>query len=339
MTTASEPVAALVEGHHQRYLPEYRGGLSDHGPMAVLAMHGLGLPAERIDEFYRRYVTRLEPAESRAPPALAEYRGAVGQRSAYPALLGFFADQIARHGVDATLARHLPDLLPGWANAAFHPFIRLGYGLEFGVAGEVAAGLAYAACLGPHPDIAVRAAECLSEAPADPNDTAAALRARLLKLAPEQLPRDDGLFQPRLTRALRSELLEGIGPPRGGLEALAATCREVFAATHNFFALHLVTGTHALRVCLAHLEPTPPAADALAVCGVMAAYLAVGAPPFSSSAARERDEPGFDSHPYLCRASDEHDIKLAYSTTAQAAAYDDPAYLAAARGYLARRSP
>lgn len=333
MTTTAEPARALIEDHHRRYAPGYQGGLSDHGAMAVLAMQGLGLPLAQIRKFHAHYLSRLEPAETAGPRLdVADYPGAVGRRVAYPSLLAFFADEITHHGARNTVDRYLPELLSGWANAAFHPIIRLGYGLEFDVVGEVAAGLAYAACLGPHPDLAARAAECRTRPPVDPVDAARALTA------PPALDAGDRLFQPRLTRALQAGLLDPIGPPSGGLAALAVACREIFAATHDFFALHLVTGTHALRVCLGYLQRPAPEAESLAICGVMAAYLAVGAPEFSRTAAAERDDPAFDTRAYLAGTVDEHDVKLAYSAAAQARAYDDPTYLAAARGYLAQRA-
>jgi hypothetical protein len=331
-STTSASIDDLIATHHRRYGREYGGGLSDHGPMAFLAMRGLGLPEEAIREFAAFYVTKLERAEAPSTNVDAgNYPEFVGKQKHYSALLEFFSGEMQRQGRIETVNTYLPGLLSAWASAAFHPLIRLAYGLEFGVDGEVAAGLAYAASLGPHPGLERRAAQCMTRNPVDP------MSAVLYLQLPPDVETQRGSFHARYSDVLEHSVFNEICPPTGGLPALAATCREVFAASHNFFALHLVTGSHALRVCLEHLRDAPPEADALAICGVVAAYLAVGAPEFSASAARDRDAPAFEQADFLTRTHDEHDIKLAYSCAAQARAYDDVDYLAAARGYLSRR--
>jgi hypothetical protein len=324
-------ITELIATHHRRYSKEYDGGLSDHGPMALLAMRGLGLPEEVIHEFAAFYVTKLAPAENPTTHLDAgSYPEFVGKREHYPALLEFFLNEVRREGRVETVNRYLPGLLSAWASAAFHPLIRLAYGLEFSVDGEVAAGLAYAASLGPHTGLERRAAQCMSRNPVDP------MSALLELQLPPDIETQRGSFHSRYSKALDHAALDQVHPAAGGLGAIAAACREVFAASHDFFALHLVTGSHALRVCLEHLREPPPEVDALAYCAVVAAYLAVGAPEFSATAARDHDAPSFEPSTFLMRTRDEHDLKLAYSCAAQARAYDDDDYLAAARGYLCR---
>lgn len=323
----------LIATHHRRYAREYGGGLSDHGPMVLQAMRGLDLPEAAVREFAEFYLAKLDPIE---PPTTridaGNYAEFVGKRDQYPALLEFFLDEVRRDGRTETVNRYLPGLLSAWASAAFHPLIRLGYGLEFGVDGEVAAGLAYAACLGPHSGLERRATQCATRNPVEP------MSALLDLQLPPDFETQNGWFHVRYSHALGHAVFDQVHPPAGGLPAVAAACREVFAASHNFFALHLVTGSHALRVCLEHLHETPPEIDAMAICAVVAAYLAVGAPEFSATAARDHDAPAFEPSAFLARTRDEHDIKLAYSCAAQARAYDDPDYLAAARGYLATKA-
>jgi hypothetical protein len=328
----SQSIDELIATHHHRYSRAYGGGLSDHAPMVLQAMRGLDLPEAAVREFAEYYLAKLEPIE---PPQIhidaGNYAEFVGKRDQYPALLEFFLDEVRRDGRTETVNRYLPGLLSAWASAAFHPLIRLGYGLEFAVDGEVAAGLAYASCLGPHPELARRATQCATRDPVDP------MSALLDLQLPPDFETQTGWFHARYSHALGHAVFDQVHPPAGGLPAVAAACREVFAASHNFFALHLVTGSHALRVCLEHLYETPPEIDALTICAVVAAYLAVGAPEFSATEAHDHDAPSFDSVGYLVRTRDEHDIKLAYSCAAQARAYDDLDYLAAARGYLAAK--
>jgi hypothetical protein len=54
---------------------EYGGGLSNHLPMALWALHRLGADEARIDSFARGYSTRLAPApvqDSRPDPGAPE---------------------------------------------------------------------------------------------------------------------------------------------------------------------------------------------------------------------------------------------------------------------------
>ena len=66
-----------------------------------------------------------------------------------------------------------------------------------------------------------------------------------------------------------------------------------------------------------------------------AAYLAIGAPEF----ARAARAPAALPLAALARATDEHDVKLAYSCRAQGLAFADPAYESVAARYLAPRLP
>src|SRR4030095_10432807 len=68
--------------------------------------------------------------------------------AAYSALLVFFDAQIAANGWQATVQKFLPTLISGWVQDAFHPLIRLGYGIEFEAPVEIAAGLAYLTSVG-----------------------------------------------------------------------------------------------------------------------------------------------------------------------------------------------
>ena len=142
-------LADRLRDHRDRHGPHYKGFLSDHLPMALLAMKALGAERGSLAAYAANYEDRLDPPVRHAqepPGSLAE---ALGQQVAYGALLAYFDREIARHGATKTLATYLPDLVSGWVRFAFHPIIRLAYGVRFGVESEIAAGLAYLACAGP----------------------------------------------------------------------------------------------------------------------------------------------------------------------------------------------
>jgi hypothetical protein len=111
---------------------------------------------------------------------------------------------------------------------------------------------------------------------------------------------------------------------------LSRACLEVFHATHDFFALHLVTSSHAFRICAPWVGAN---GEMLFTAGIAIAYLAIGAPKFDALSRMSAGLP-IES---LATAGDEHDIKLAYSCQSQAQAYADPTYCWAAARYLSSR--
>ena len=115
------------------------------------------------------------------------------------------------------------------------------------------------------------------------------------------------------------------------LRLVSRLALDIFASTHNFFALHLVTGAHAYRL----LYPfAGEERDAIFTLGILCGYAAVGAPVFV-----HHDSPEFSgpvSWLNLIR-DDEHDAKLAYSADDQSRHWGDPAYRRIAADYLDSR--
>jgi hypothetical protein len=228
-------------------------------------------------------------------------------------------------GWQATLARYLPSLISGWVVDLFHPLIRLGYGIEFEVPSEIAGGLAYLASAGDEPRLAVAA-----RFPA----AGAAGRAYLEDLPLPQspwCPDGPGSFNRRYRQILHTTPLKPAGgAPANVLAELARACLEVFDSTHDFFALHLVTASHAFRVCSPWAGRS---AEGVFSVGIAAAYLALGAPAFRSVVRSDAELP-VDR---LASAGDEHDIKLAHACRAMARAHRDSSYEWVAHRYLDAR--
>jgi hypothetical protein len=319
----------LVEEHGASHAPHYPPSAhSDHGPMAYLAMHGLGLGQREIERFAAHYRQRLEPLP--VPTSILrgdDWHEHVGCSGSYAALRPFFERETRVRGWQATLARYLPSLISGWVVDLFHPLIRLGYGIEFEVQSEIAAGLAYLASAGDEPRLAVAA-----RFPA----AGAAGRAYLEGLP---LPRSSvcpdcpDSFNRRYRQILQTtQFRPSGGAPASVLAELGRACLEVFDSTHDFFALHLVTATHAFRVCSAWAGPS---AEGIYSVGIALAYLALGAPAFRPVVRSSSEFPS----DRLASASDEHDLKLAYACRASAQAHGDPSYEWVAHRYLDARLP
>jgi hypothetical protein len=323
--TLPEALRSLIREHGDEYGPHYPPiDNSDHGPMAFLAMHGLGMDVSRIERFAAQYRPKLI-AQDRSAGAVTEanWKHHIGRRESYRALREFFATHIQSQGWESTVSQYLPPLLSGWVKDAFHPLIRLAYGIEFSVDSEIAAGLAYLAITGNDSQLAT-----IAERPPSRHDA----RAYLESLQTWRQPSfAEGSFNDRYQAASHVAALRPTGgSPEEVLATLSRACIEVFDATHDFFALHLVTSSHAFRICSPWAGPNWGAVFSV---GIATAYLAVRAPPFPvlpTASARLPLET-------LSTDDDEHDIKIAYTSLAQARAFGDPTYEWVATRYLTGR--
>lgn len=303
-------LAQALRVHRDTHGPHYQGHLSDHLPMTLVAMWAAGAARSDLERYAKHYGQRLDAPvrHDRHPPAaLADV---VGHIDAYRCLLAFFDREIARRGTRRTLATWLPRLVSGWVRFAFHPIIRLAYGIRFDVASEIAAGLAYLASAGPDPALQALA------------DTASPADEPLL---PPPGPALAEPFEQRYNATVASGALEGqvvVLPDHR--RRVAELGLALFNDTHDFFALHVVTGTHALGVCA---DAIGLPADGLLSAGFLAAYMTIGAPRFDPIA-----------RPTPASVDDEHDAKLAFTCMEQARLLDSARYRDASRVCGPRRA-
>ena len=144
---APAPLHALLDANLCQP-PEYRDQLTNHLPMALHALHSLGASPQRMQDFYAGYSQRFQgrpvpTAAALSHPQTVDWRALRGQADAYPVLLAYFNDLVAREGAHGSLHQCLPDLMTGVAAAAFHGAIRTAHALQAGHDMELAAALAY----------------------------------------------------------------------------------------------------------------------------------------------------------------------------------------------------
>ena len=294
--------------------------------MAYLAMHGLGIDFQHIDAFagwYRRKLVGQVPSPTAV--TVGNWKHHLGRREAYAALRAFYSANIEARGWAATVGQYLPLLISGWVRDAFHPLIRLGYGIEFEVPSEIASGLAYLTIMGGDPQLAAIAARA-------PIETSGSAYLKSLQ-AWRDPSFEEGRFNSRYQRASQVATLRPVGGSgESTLKDLSRAALEVFDATHDFFALHLVTSSHAFRICAPWAGPRW---GAVYSAGIAAAYLAIGATEFAPLPATA--SPAALPVRKLSTSSDEHDIKIAYSALRQTQAFGDPAFVRTAVRYLAGR--
>lgn len=309
-----------LERHGQHYLPEYPpDGNSDHLPMAWLALGALGAPTTRQSDFASNYLPRLE---------------AMALDHSHARRVRTLTAEIDDVGIATVLEHYLPLWISGWHKEAYHPLIRIGYGVEFGVAGEVAAGLAYLEATGADPSL-----DALARSPGyDRGVGAQALFLRAQTLGPlPGSPADS--FSRRAEAALALPGMAALALVTDDhLRAMSRAALAVFAGSHDFFALHLVTASHAYRLLHPYLCPQlGPRTDVIFTLGLLAGYLAAGGPAPEPLPATTPGPPPTASQLLALCSDDEHDIKLAHAAGAHADHWDEPVFRHVARTYLALR--
>ena len=234
-------------------------GFSNHLPMVLGALLGLGAPAEALHHFAAGYATRLPPALPRSLTPLNTARdaqAAFGQSARYADLLAFFCAAIERDGALRVQAEWLDGLAQSPASTAFHSLIRLAYGRRFDHPGEIASGLA---------DLASQ-----RRLLAPPEGGALPIAQALVRLQGARALVTRSWMQPPISQRLREvagapEFRRACAPLQvaasevpSALDALCSASIDEYGAGMSFTALHLVTACHALRIVLPAL--TDPAA-------------------------------------------------------------------------------
>ena len=286
---------------------EYAGGLSNHRPMALLALARLGATEARLNAFAQSYSSRLQPAPPHAVwPAGDAWASRLGERGAWPAYRDLFSQWLLHEHADDVLQQTLPRLMQGCGAAAFHGLIRTAYAVQASRRQELADALAYWACrwldLGAsegagtvtEPETVLRQLRTVQS-----DSDRIGQRMKAAAAAPH--------FQDTVARLRVSDRT---------LPQLAALAAKAHAATGNFTAVHLVTSAHAMRLLLPFLDEPVPAlraywqAFAAAVCAARLQATQVPPPqpwPLLVAAALQSD--------------DEHVIKLVDSCREEHKAY------------------
>jgi hypothetical protein len=308
------------------YHPSYRGGLSNHTPMALIALDRIGAPPSRLEAFADMDLQKMEPAPQPGSGIDAgNWRERLGEEPAYADYLGFFQGEVARLKWRATLRTYLPALVPGLAAAAFHPMIRTAFGVIAEDEGEIAVGLAYWAAnylAFPQAQDETQAVDPWLLPAEDP-----------LTLLGQLRQQNDFEFQSDPDNFIDDELAIAAGHPRfpgvanalgideltfGRLRQAAAL---LYLATDDFSALHGVTGLHAARVLADYMDDRRAFAGA-AWQALLALYLALNRPELPGNetvaAATAADLPDWNEIlPRAAASDDDHVVKLVFACLAE----------------------
>ncbi len=325
MTTPKNALRRLLTGG-LAYAAEYRGGLSNHFPMACIALDRIGGTEEEVESFASFYRDRLEPLEEPGDVVITPgtWRERLGEHRYNAEYRAFFTSELRRLGREALLQSYVPALMPGVAGGAFHPLIRLAYALEARHDGELAEALAsWSIAFLP-----IGTPGGALEPLAGLETVAASAELRSAKL-------EGSVIFEKLQYVGALEAFSDVGGlPLG---TTVANLREAVLAVYegsgaNFIALHLMTSLHALRVVDAEVGLR---GTALAHYwrGAAAAYLTIGAPTLKIVTLPDEPLPTWAAITAIARQSkDDHVIKFVHTCASEEAAYDDARYrLLAAR--------
>lgn len=302
--------------------PEYHGGLSNHLPMALVALAELGADDARLVEFAARYGKRLQPMrELGEPMPWKSWKGGLGRPASFGALLGAFDRRLRERGRDEVLAESLPVLVPSLGALLFHGLLRTAYAVRVQDDEELAHGLAYWAT----------AAKPLRSLPPPTAAAGSPLELARAAWADRELsgPIRGG---PSIERMRTTASRAGFDAKIAGAElgddrsALAEMALATYRGTGDFIAIHLVTGTQALGVILPYIADHD-AALRWHWQSVLAAALTID-PPRTPDAI---EPPSWAAiHARAIASDDDHDVKLVDACTQDRELGDDIAWRHAA---------
>jgi len=346
--------------------PEYRGGLSNHGPMAAEALVRLGR-ADAVEHWLDGYLPRLDAAPRPSDRITDEtWPAALGRYDRVADWSVYLRDQLEDDPWRDVLARWWPRLLPGVAAAATHGVIRTSHAARSlaaietaaettaettaEAAAEAAAGAAPSGAAGPRLDELANAlaywaasyAELPGAAPASGNlDLTAAIRA--LPVLPE--PGPESLISARLKAGLEraprfGAAVGALRPPADSPAAHVALRDLAREFAGNFLAYgrsRPITWLHAVTAPVAAYSALPLLPDDLASPTYNALWQ-VGAAIYTVHAGDVTPEPLPEGTPpapddladRAVATADEHAIKLTEACLRLHAEAHDPLLLHAA---------
>jgi hypothetical protein len=334
--------------------PEFRGGLSNHGPMAAEALVRLGRSGA-VEHWLDGYLPRLEPAPRPSDRITDQtWRDALGRYDRVADWSVYLRDQLADDPWRDVLARWWPRLLPGVAAAATHGIIRASHAARSLAAAEEksaeAAAPGASAANGPRLDelangLAYWAASYFEIPGAAPASGHLDLRAAItgLPVVPDAVPGD--MISTRLKAGLAREpgfgqalaaLAAPAGPDAAGV-ALRDLAREFAGRFLGYGRKQPITWLHAVTAPVAAYSALPLLPDELAH-PTYDALWTVGAAIYTVHAGRVTPEPLPTAAPprpddltdRAVATADEHAIKLTEACLRLHAETPDPLLLHAA---------
>ncbi len=321
---------------------EFRGGLSNHGPMAADALIALGR-SEAVAPWVERYITRLdERARPSARIEPAEWREALGDYSRLGDWEQVFERELAEQPWQAVLAEWTPRLAAGFLAGATHGMLRAAHAVRGLSSGESPArvtelgrGLAYWAAryyaLPAAPsERAVSLPDALSTVPVVPLEERKP--ARFITQAVAQLA-------DRADFAATANALDVSGDVSELLSEFTATFARLYlenAVNAPIAFIHGVTAPSAIRMLAPHVSPETTRDLVRYGWQAGAAFIAVYSQPNPPAVPDSVEVTENDLIDRAVASGDEHAIKFTEACLREHRIRPNAIYLAAAADVSAR---
>ncbi|HZZ61996.1 MAG TPA: questin oxidase family protein [Roseiarcus sp.] len=308
--------------------------LSNHLPMALVALHRMGADDDRLDAYCRIYHEKngLMPVPGPIGSVDADnWREFLGQREREGDYRLFFANEVSRLGAAQAATTYLPHLFPGMAASALHALMRMAYATMIDSDEETGIALAYWAAT----YLSLGVSQGGAPSTDDPADVLAYMCGpptfRRVETERDLLWHFMRAIAQKPEFALVVDML-AIGPETH--DRIARLSLALYASTLDFCALHAVTGTHWLRMIAPRMSD---AATPLRYFWQAIAALVpkIGFPSLASADQLEEwrrmrlpDWPEIFGE--AVKRDDEHDLSLCFSAGEEFKRYGDPLYKYAA---------
>lgn len=312
----------LKESRH--FAAEYGDQLSNHLPMALIALERLGASDSHLKLFFDSYSRRLSPQVSRPVSIdLGNWKSYLGQHTYNTEYRNYFLREIAQVGKEQVLRKYLQVLAPGLSGGAFHPLIRTAYALLINDEWEIAESLA-AWCIAYQ-----ELGEIINHRSSETAINTLQL-ARAGKLIALNLEAPNIFLKMKKVSESKSfhEALASFSAGSNSLREISQAALRIYRCSDdNFTALHCVTAAHAARIVLPYFDDK---AEFLAYLwqAIAAAYVTIGSISLDSPADNPTPSLSWNEVFSLARTSlNDHVIKFCFTAYQEHEFYGEPAYL------------
>ncbi|TID17122.1 hypothetical protein E6O75_ATG09888 [Venturia nashicola] len=263
----------LVKANHHNHSIIYHDlQFANHAPHILGSAYLFGATGEHLNDVYESEGGRLEgwrdsPGEVGGEGG--EWRRWLGEREYQRAFVDFFEDQLVQHGYDwrdllkAYLFEGEKPLINNMICGLAHPLIHLGYGYELSCRTIAIEALALACCF--HNFMSKYLDDPSYTKPANPSLASTSPLELLSKIAQDKRfnlfshPNSDNiahLFEKQEAAVLEYWNGWELTSPQKQFEDSQKTAAALLVGTHgsdnkyDFFAVHLLTSSHAVRILL-----------------------------------------------------------------------------------------
>ena len=328
----AQTLRLIANGH--RYSAFYQRNLSNHLPMALVALDRIGASDQEIGAFVSNYEKILEPLPASVGSISKKTTSAfLGRPEALTSWIEFFSAQIASAGIERITRQWVDHLIPGISGNAFHGLLRLAYATETGSASEITYALAKWASgyttLGDLPvfrSSKMSPEQVLTRLEGQPMGTKGKYPGKSIVESMGRVKADPGF----------AGVVADIDPERLDTAGLAHAMLGAYVASGDFTMLHGITACHAFRT-LTPLIKDVDSGRCYLWQALVCAYLSAGGPKAGTPLKGNQDLTWTEIHRGAAATCDEHDIKLAYTCWREWQVYGDDLYRRAASATLARQ--